>query len=80
MATSKKAAPATKAPVKPRSDYKPGARVKVLRRSRAAGEQEFKGFVIDTKTTPTGPFVAVNIGSKNLPHIIEARPAKVRGF
>ena len=88
MATTKKtasAAPAKKsaakkAAPKPRSDYKPGARVKVTRRSRSGGETEFKGFVTSVKTTNTGPFIGVNIGTKQVPILIEARPAKVRGF
>lgn len=77
--TVKPAAKKTAAP-KPRSDYKPGARVKVIRTSRKTGEKEFKGFVNSVKATPTGPFIEVNIGTKQVPILIEARPAKVRGF
>lgn len=87
MATTKKPAAKTvksaakkTATAKPRSDYKPGARVKVTRRSRSEGEKEFKGFVTSVKSTPTGPFIEVNIGTKQVPILIEARPAKVRGF
>jgi hypothetical protein len=81
-AAAKTVKPATKkmAAPKPRSDYKPGARVKVTRRSRSEGEKEFKGFVTSVKATPTGPFIGINIGTKQVPILIEARPAKVRGF
>lgn len=83
--STKKTTPAKKAPAKKavfaakalyRVDYKPGARVKVTRRDGS----ESKGFVDSIKSTPTGHFIAVNIGSKAAPEIIEARPAKVRGF
>lgn len=72
--TTKPAVKKAAAP-KPRSDYKPGARVKVMRK-----QGEYKGFVTGVKTTPTGPFIQVNIGTKQVPIPIEARPAKVRGF
>ena len=69
--------PAKKAaPVKPRSDYKPGARVKVKRKT---GEIA-KGFVTGVNQTPTGKFIAVNIGDKKTPLIVQARPAAVTGF
>jgi len=71
-APTKKAA----APVKPRSDYKPGARVKVKRKT---GEIA-KGFVTGVNQTPTGKFIAVNIGDKKNPNIVQARPAAVTGF
>lgn len=72
--TTKPAAKKAAAP-KPRSDYKPGARVKVTRKN-----SEAKGFVTGIKTTPTGPFIQVNVGTKAVPIMIEARPAKVRGY
>ncbi len=86
MATTKKTAPAaTKKSAPPnlkvfkkteiRTDYKPGTRVKVTRRTG-----EFKGFVTGHKDTPTGRFISINIGTKQVPIIHEARPAKVRGF
>ncbi len=86
MATTKKTAPAdTKTWAPPnlkvfkkteiRTDYKPGTRVKVTRRTG-----EFKGFVTGHKDTPTGRFISINIGTKQVPIIHEARPAKVRGF
>lgn len=58
-----------------RTDYKPGTRVKVQRRTG-----EFKGFVTGHKDTPTGRFITVNIGTKQVPIIHEARPVKVRGY
>lgn len=58
-----------------RTDYKPGTRVKVQRRTG-----EFKGFVTGHKDTPTGRFISVNIGTKQVPIMHEARPAKVRGY
>jgi hypothetical protein len=85
MATTKKSAPAAAKKAPPnlkvfkkteiRTDYKPGTRVKVTRRTG-----EFKGFVTGHKDTPTGRFLIVNIGTKQVPIIHEARPAKVRGF
>ena len=58
-----------------RTDYKPGTRVKVQRRTG-----EFKGFVTGHKDTPTGRFIEINIGTKQVPIMHEARPAKVRGY
>ena len=58
-----------------RTDYKPGTRVEVTRRTG-----EFKGFVTGHKDTPTGRFISINIGTKQVPIIHEARPAKVRGY
>lgn len=77
MATKKTPAkkPAVKAPVTHRTDYKPGARVKVQRRT---GED--KGFVTGVKQGPTGHFIVINVGTKQKPVIHEARPAKVRGY
>lgn len=74
-----KKTPAKKTPAKKtpeiRIDYKPGTRVKVTRRNG-----EFKGFVTGHKDTPTGRFIAINIGTKQVPIIHEARPVKVRGY
>lgn len=83
MATTKKtnskkiaAKKVVKPAAKPRSDYKANARVKVKRRDG----KEYGGFVTRVKKTPTGPFIVVNIGTKAVPIMIEARPAKVRGY
>jgi hypothetical protein len=79
MATSKtatKAAPAKKAPAKPRTDYKEGTRVKAT--DRFGGEH--KGFVTSVETKKTGSFIYVNIGDKKNPSVVGYRPAKVRGF
>jgi hypothetical protein len=78
MATTK-----TATPVKPRTDYKIGARVKVNRR-----RGESKGFTAplhdNPKTclrmTPTGPFIAVNIGTTKEPDVREFRPAMIKGY
>lgn len=76
----KKATPAAKKPAKPaapahRIDYKAGARVKVQRKNG-----EFKGFVTKVFTKKTGTFIEVNIGTKQVPILHQARPAAVRGF
>jgi hypothetical protein len=83
MATSKKttskktpAKKVVKPAAKPRSDYKAGARVKVKR----IDGKEYGGFVTRVKKTQTGAFIVVNIGTKQVPIVIEARPAKVRGY
>ncbi len=60
-----------------RVDYKAGARVKVTRRNQ---EEPSKGFVTRVFTKKTGPFIEVNIGTKAEPNLIQARPAKVKGF
>lgn len=72
-----KKAPAKKTPVtvKPRIDYKPGARVKVQLK---AGEK--KGNVVEVFTKTTGPFIRVNFGTKDMPIIKDVRPVKVKGF
>lgn len=75
MATSKKTPAKKTVAAKPRSDYKPGARVKIQRKNG-----EFKGFVTGVKQTPTGPFIQVNIGTKQVPIVHEARPKNVKGF
>ena len=68
---------AAKAPVKPKADYKAGARVKTL----AVGNgKEYKGYVTKVYSTPTGPFISVNIGDKKNPVIKDFRPARVKGF
>ncbi len=71
-----KKAPVAKKPAH-RIDYKAGARVKVERRGQA---EPSKGFVTRVFAGKTGHFVEVNIGSKVKPELIQARPAKVRGF
>lgn len=68
---------AKKAPAKPKSDYKAGARVKILAIGRG---KEYKGFVTKVYQTPTGPFISVNIGDKKNPVIKDFRPARVRGY
>lgn len=70
MATAKKTDAA------PRTNYKPGARVKVERRTGRIS----KGFVVRVETKQTGSFIVINIGRKDEPMIISARPVKVRGF
>jgi primosomal protein N' len=72
----KKPATAIKQAPKPRTDYKPGTRVKVKRRSG----DEVKGFVTHVETKLTGAFVHVNIGTKQVPIMLAARPVTVRGF
>lgn len=88
-AAAAKKAPAKKpaAAAKPRTDYKIGTRVKVKRYSRVTGHSEVAGRVVATKeaptgikTTPVGCFICVDIGSKQVPHVIEPRPVNVRGF
>lgn len=72
METKKTAGkPAVKAP---RTDYKAGARVKVIRRT---GE-EVAGRFDSVITTPTGPFLRIKIAGAEKPY--DARPAKVRGY
>lgn len=73
-APAKKTKPASK--VEHRSDYKPGTRVKVTRRDNT----ESKGFVTKVFKTPTGPFIRVNIGTKDVVIEKDFRPAKVRGY
>lgn len=78
MATTKSKSPAKSAVAKApeiRTDYKPGTRVKVQRRTG-----EFKGFVTGHIDTPTGRFISINIGTKQVPIIHQARPVKVRGY
>ncbi len=58
-----------------RIDYKAGARVKVQRKNG-----EFKGFVTQVITKKTGSFIEVNIGTKQVPILHQARPAQVKGF
>ena len=84
MATTKKATNGKAAPGKakakvaaaPRIDYKAGARVKVQRRTGT----ESKGIVTEVITKQTGAFICVNIGRKDEPNIIKARPVTVRGY
>ena len=82
MATTKKTAPkktpAKKpaAAAKPRSDYKPGTRVKVTLKNGIT----IASRVMSVRQTATGPFVVCNIGTTQLPRAYEARPAKVKGF
>lgn len=81
MATTKKnPAPAAKA----RSDYKIGARVKVTRRDNSVSKGYTAALHDDPKTclrvTPTGPFIAVNIGTTKEPDVREFRPAVVKGY
>lgn len=71
---AKKTKPASK--VAHRSDYKKGTRVKVKRRDGS----EAKGFVSKVYTTPTGPFITVNIGTKDVVIEKDFRPAMVRGY
>lgn len=75
-APAKKAKAATPPVKKHRDDYKPGTRVKVIRRNGV----EQKGFVVDVKRKKTGAFIVVNVGTKQVEIITEARPAMVRGF
>ena len=82
MATTKKTpAPkkiAAKKPVvaKPRSDYKPGTRVKVTLKNGTTVASR----VMSVEMTATGPFVVCDIGTTQLPRAYAARPAKVKGF
>lgn len=82
MATTKKTAPKklpVKKPVaaaKPRSDYKPGTRVKVTLKNGTTVASR----VMSVEMTATGPFVVCNIGTTQLPRAYAARPAKVKGF
>lgn len=75
--TPVKVAPKKTCVVKPKSDYKAGARVKTLAIGRG---KEYKGFVTKVYQTPTGPFISVNIGDKKNPVIKDFRPARVRGY
>lgn len=81
MATAKKAAAKSakkKTPVAVvhRSDYPAGARVKVTRRTGAVD----KGFVTSVDKTTVGAFINVNVGTKDKPKMVSARPASVKGF
>ena len=78
MATAKKTPPkktAAKAPIppakNPRSDYKPGVRVKVT----LADDSIVTGRVVSVRQTATGPFIVCTI-----PTTHEFRPAKVKGY
>lgn len=82
MATTKKTPAAkkiaAKKPVmaKPRSDYKPGTRVKVTLKNGTTVASR----VMSVRQTLTGPFIVCNIGTTQLPRAYEARPAMVKGF
>ncbi len=80
MATTKKASAKsvkkTPAAVVHRSDYPAGARVKVTRRTGAVD----KGFVTSIDKTTVGAFINVNVGTKDKPKMVSARPASVKGF
>lgn len=72
-----KVAPKKTGVVKPKSDYKVGARVKTLAIGRG---KEYKGYVTKVYQTPTGPFITINIGDKKNPVFKDFRPARVKGF
>ena len=61
---------------RPRSDYKPDARVKGYRKDGTM----VKGFVTKVTHTKTGPFIHVNVATKSYPVILQFRPVHVRGY
>lgn len=73
MATSKKT-PVKKPAV--RTEYPAGARVKVTRPNGTVAA----GRVTRCYSTSTGPFITVNIGTKDAPNEKDYRPAKVKGY
>lgn len=73
--TATKKAPAAKAEVF-RSDYKPGARVKVTRRNGDV----VAGRVVEVFSKATGAFIKVNYGTKRMPLIGDFRPRVVKGY
>lgn len=79
MATTKKAAPAKKAPAKPahRADYKADSRVKFTSRTGAVHPARTTGKIVRKKT---GPFIEVNLGDKKMPILRWARPAQLKGY
>lgn len=77
--STKKTAPAAKKTTNAgvRADYADGARVKVLRQDG----KWYKGFVKGkVKHTQTGAFIPVNIGTKDVVIMVNARPAAVKGY
>lgn len=80
MATKKTATKKTPA-AKPkaevfRTDYKPGARVKVTRRNGDV----VAGRVVEIFTKATGAFIKVNYGTKQMPLVGDFRPRVVKGY
>ena len=73
--TAAKKAPVTKAEVF-RTDYKPGARVKVTRRNGDV----VAGRVVEVFTKATGAFIKVNYGTKQMPLVSDFRPRVVKGY
>lgn len=73
--TATKKAPAAKAEVF-RSDYKPGARVKVTRRNGDV----VAGRVVEVFSKATGAFIKVNYGTKQAPQVGDFRPRMVKGY
>lgn len=76
MAAKKTVSKKTTAPVKPRSDYAKGARIKITRRDGT--EVRTRVEYVEVKTT--GPHIFANVGTKDKPDIKGFRPARVRGF
>jgi hypothetical protein len=73
--TTSAAKKTTKAGV--RADYANGARVKVLRQDG----KWYKGFVKgNVKQTQTGAFIPVNVGTKDVVIMVNARPATVKSY
>lgn len=81
-ATKGKAPPAAKKVAKKaaapivRQTYPADARVKVKRRN---GEMA-AGRVVECFTTKTGAFIKVNIGTKQVPIVVDFRPVAVKGY
>lgn len=73
--TATKKASAAKAEVF-RSDYKPGARVKVTRRNGDV----VVGRVVEVFSKATGAFIKVNYGTKQMPLVGDFRPRMVKGY
>lgn len=72
--TSKKPVAKKAPPV--RTEYPRDARVKVTRPNGTV----VPGRVTQCYLTPTGPFITVNIGTKQMPIEKDYRPAKVKGY
>jgi hypothetical protein len=62
----------------PKTDYKPGARVKIAK--NGAHSKEYKGYVDHVEVKQTGHFVYVNVGDKKNPVIKGFRALRVKGY
>lgn len=75
--TTKKPEPKKKAATLAfRTDYKPDTRVKVTRR----GGDTITGRVVSVFVKKTGPFIKVNVGTKDKPLLKDFRPRVVRSY